>query len=434
MQKEWKTLVNHRSDLLTQDLILSGIRYHSNFKEFGYPFDYPYLRYIHSTGDIQWSKDRLEYVEKNHLIDDQYEQLIKYFERSLSEYRSYLKTFKEKIEKSHVAPGLVDEYFQRSIQAAGTIPRFIFEIQLGQKLEDEGFSPSQVAGSETDISRAAKELAEIGKKYNAYDLSVSEEMVSELQKVIDRYGYLGMKYFQGRSWCIWEAYQMAVDLSSSDDHQGNDQQTVDSQYARYLESLMRLRTEKWETMCYGTYLFRKMVIDHYSDIVHYDDLLSLRMKDVVDLFKKEFPSRSVFYERESFILEITDQGVELKSEDKQNKEEERNEEVKEIKGQIANKGKVRGKVRVVLSPKECSKIEKGDILVATMSTPDFLSGMAKAAAFVTDIGGITSHAAIVSREMNKPCVIGTQHATQILKDGDEVEVDADEGVVRILNT
>ncbi|MEX1026973.1 MAG: PEP-utilizing enzyme, partial [Candidatus Paceibacterota bacterium] len=107
--------------------------------------------------------------------------------------------------------------------------------------------------------------------------------------------------------------------------------------------------------------------------------------------------------------------------------------VKEIKGQIANKGKVRGKVKVVLSPKECSKIEKGDILVATMSTPDFLSGMAKAAAFVTDIGGITSHAAIVSREMNKPCIIATENATKILKDGDEVEVDANEGVVRILN-
>jgi pyruvate,water dikinase len=58
--------------------------------------------------------------------------------------------------------------------------------------------------------------------------------------------------------------------------------------------------------------------------------------------------------------------------------------------------------------------------------------MRKAGAIITDIGGITSHAAIVSREMKKPCIIATKIATQVLKDGDLVEVDADNGVVRIL--
>ena len=56
--------------------------------------------------------------------------------------------------------------------------------------------------------------------------------------------------------------------------------------------------------------------------------------------------------------------------------------------------------------------------------------MKRTAAFVTDAGGITSHAAIVSRELGKPCVIGTKIATKVLKDGDEVEVDAEKGVVR----
>jgi len=68
-----------------------------------------------------------------------------------------------------------------------------------------------------------------------------------------------------------------------------------------------------------------------------------------------------------------------------------------------------------------------------MSTPDFLPIMKKASAFVTDIGGITSHAAIVSREMQKPCIIGAKNATKILKDGMTIEVDADKGVVRILS-
>lgn len=67
-----------------------------------------------------------------------------------------------------------------------------------------------------------------------------------------------------------------------------------------------------------------------------------------------------------------------------------------------------------------------------MTTPDFVPIMKRASAFVTDEGGITCHAAIVSREMKKPCIIGTKIATQVLKDGDLVEVDADKGVVKIL--
>jgi phosphohistidine swiveling domain-containing protein len=104
----------------------------------------------------------------------------------------------------------------------------------------------------------------------------------------------------------------------------------------------------------------------------------------------------------------------------------------EIKGQIGNKGKAIGSVKIALLSQDFSKIEDGDILVTTMTTPDFVPMMQKAAAIVTDIGGLLCHAAIISREMQKPCVIGTKFATQILKDGDLVEVDADNGVVRVL--
>lgn len=67
-----------------------------------------------------------------------------------------------------------------------------------------------------------------------------------------------------------------------------------------------------------------------------------------------------------------------------------------------------------------------------MTTPDFVPAMKKAAAVITDEGGITCHAAIMSRELGIPCVIGTKIATKVLRDGDLVEVDAEKGVVRIL--
>jgi phosphoenolpyruvate synthase/pyruvate phosphate dikinase len=102
----------------------------------------------------------------------------------------------------------------------------------------------------------------------------------------------------------------------------------------------------------------------------------------------------------------------------------------EIEGTIAHKGIVRGTVKTVYGAKDIQKIKDGDVLVSPMTRPEFLPAMKKASAFVTDEGGITCHAAIVARELKKPCIIGTRIATKVLKDGDLVEVNADEGVVR----
>jgi phosphohistidine swiveling domain-containing protein len=109
-----------------------------------------------------------------------------------------------------------------------------------------------------------------------------------------------------------------------------------------------------------------------------------------------------------------------------------NEDVSEIKGMTAQLGCVKGIAKVVLSVKEVSKVQKGDILVTYMTSPDFLQAMKKASAFVTNEGGLTCHAAIIARELKTPCIIGTKIATKVIKDGDLIEVDANHGIVKIL--
>ena len=104
-----------------------------------------------------------------------------------------------------------------------------------------------------------------------------------------------------------------------------------------------------------------------------------------------------------------------------------------IKGMIAYPGLLKGRVKILKDRSEFYKIKKGDILVTKLTTPDFVPVMEKSAAIITDLGGITSHAAIVSRELNIPCIIGTKIATKVLKDGDLVEVDANKGIVKILS-
>jgi phosphohistidine swiveling domain-containing protein len=109
-----------------------------------------------------------------------------------------------------------------------------------------------------------------------------------------------------------------------------------------------------------------------------------------------------------------------------------NQTTTSLKGMSASSGTVQGKVKIVLRIEDIEKVNEGDILVASMTRPEMIVAMQKASAFITDEGGITCHAAIVARELKKPCIIGTKIATQVLKDGDLVEVDADAGVVRIL--
>ncbi|NQU98814.1 hypothetical protein HQ533_05065 [Candidatus Woesearchaeota archaeon] len=105
-------------------------------------------------------------------------------------------------------------------------------------------------------------------------------------------------------------------------------------------------------------------------------------------------------------------------------------DIKDIKGLVVSKGKVKGQVRLLSGARHFDSFKEGNILVTAMTSPDYIVAMRKAAAIVTDEGGVTCHAAIVSRELGIPCIVGTKIATRVLRDGEFVEVDADKGVVR----
>lgn len=104
-----------------------------------------------------------------------------------------------------------------------------------------------------------------------------------------------------------------------------------------------------------------------------------------------------------------------------------------IQGTIAFKGRVVGKVALVYGKADLPKVLEGDVLVASTTMPDYTPAMQRAVAFITAEGGITSHAAIVARELKRPCIVGTGNCMKLLKDGDLVEVDADNGVVKLIN-
>ena len=100
-----------------------------------------------------------------------------------------------------------------------------------------------------------------------------------------------------------------------------------------------------------------------------------------------------------------------------------------LKGLAASPGVAAGPVKIIKDVSEIDKVKDGDVLVTGMTNPDMVPAMKRAVAIVTNEGGTTSHAAIVSRELGIPCIVGTKNATKTLKTGDTITVDGKRGMV-----
>lgn len=162
----------------------------------------------------------------------------------------------------------------------------------------------------------------------------------------------------------------------------------------------------------------------YSVISEYKDVLGGRVTEAE--LKKRSKASVVVWQPQSILIASSSIAKKLNAELFWSKKSK----LDEVSGITASKGVAKGRAKVLLSSSQAGKMKKGDILIAGMTRPDYLGAMRKAAAIVTDEGGITCHAAIVSRELGIPGIVGTRHATQVFKDGDMIEVDAQRGIVR----
>jgi phosphohistidine swiveling domain-containing protein len=197
-------------------------------------------------------------------------------------------------------------------------------------------------------------------------------------------------------------------------------------------SLVKLRTASQDLVPRSEALIRKSLASIFPNISQYIEVISGQ-----DIIRGTIPEDAVLESRkEGYILVGNTLYIgtsRLEIEDAFNVTLEStiiSPETTEVRGQPAFAGKVSGTARIVYGVKELENVRNGDIIISPMTMPDMLPALHRAAAFVTDEGGIMCHAAIIAREMKKPCVVGTKFATQVFKDGDMVEVDADTGIVR----
>lgn len=176
--------------------------------------------------------------------------------------------------------------------------------------------------------------------------------------------------------------------------------------------------------------------------VAYEELVSMRFQEMQESLqnnklavprtrlKQRIKDHALVFARDKvYVLS----GQDLKEYRKIYQSKEKIGKIKELKGTVAFRGgKIKGKTRIIASDKQVKYFQKGEILVTQMTNPTYLPAIQKASAIVTDEGGLLCHAAIVSRELKIPCIIGTKIATKALKDGMVVEVDADKGAVKII--
>ncbi len=208
------------------------------------------------------------------------------------------------------------------------------------------------------------------------------------------------------------------------------------EYVDLIRTLVNVKMFNWDSISISGNNCRNLFtrIGQYGGFSHYDviELMPAEISHLLD--GEEIPERRIKSRREHpGLLRLGSKIYELDKNQIKDIRRHINEspaDAEQLNGIPVYLGRVKGRAFVIMHSDRINKMKKGRVLVCPMTNPDYMPAINKAKAIVTDEGGILCHAAIVSREFKIPCIIGTKAATKAFKDGDELEVDANKGIVR----
>ncbi|MFH1900183.1 MAG: PEP-utilizing enzyme [Patescibacteria group bacterium] len=287
----------------------------------------------------------------------------------------------------------------------------------------------------------------------------------KIQQHIKQYGYMGFFYFRGRTWTNVDVEKRIISWFKKDYlaevkklHKLLRHYNEWKKLARTLgltkDEILLIKTIKY--MAYCTNLFdeiwnymgysAKPLLNEVAKRLNitYKQLVEMDTVEIIDYLNKGKAIESGFKKiltlrlKDSAFLMIDGKVSILVGKKLQEYRKQENQGVIKkvksniIKGQCASAGKAQGRAVLVRGVSDLTKVKKGNIMVAKSTVPSFVPAMEKAAAIITEMGGLLSHAAIVSRELNTPCVVGIESVMDMFKDGDLVEVDATKGLVKKL--
>ncbi|MDR2580071.1 MAG: hypothetical protein LBC85_03650 [Fibromonadaceae bacterium] len=301
------------------------------------------------------------------------------------------------------------------------------------------------------------ELA-IGAKMEREGLGFDDATINALiDEHLEKYSWLATYRYIGEGWTetdvissigkhLGECQKKLDDLSSESKMRItklNEIKTINttiSYILRIAQDYAYLRTYRMDAVIEGDYRLRPMFLEIGKQLgMEYNDLIYLTHNEILALLngkktnfaikikkRKEFFSTYLVNESEIYVFEGLENKFDIS---------EMEVSPDSIVGTVAKMGRVKGTAKVIKSAQELGKINEGDIIVTPMTTIDMAIVLQKCSGIITEYGGIACHAAQLSREFNVPCIIGTETATKILKDGDVVEIIAEEmqGIVNLIN-
>lgn len=425
--------------------------------------------FITDGHQIYYKKDWVPLIEKGKVAAMQNNSafFLNYFKLSENATRELL-IFAQKIgkKKSFENPAVEIKEFFRLFLEVTSFWCVVFPISegveqiLNQKAQQLGFSSEQLAGwcapvRQNELIRQQSEAKLIGKRienlgiYDAYSLS-SDELFNLIKKKdfqladvllahVSEFGWVGTHNFWGESFNLEKLFAQLHELSAKN-HKPK-RSAIPKELKTEIElvqSLAFYRLDFADSANRSIYrcqaLFAAFAKKHGFD---FEDFVWMSNHELLDLekgawlvSKKEIAIRK---EKYGVIVENAKMRVIVGKELDELQDyllDNLAPVQKEVRGTPASKGKATGRVCVVTTPEESKLVQKGDVLVAPETTPDFVPAMHRAVAVVTEYGGLTSHAAIICREFGIPCIVGAKAATRSLKTGQIVEVDAEKGIVK----
>jgi|APSaa5957512535_1039671.scaffolds.fasta_scaffold01563_16 phosphohistidine swiveling domain-containing protein len=469
----WIKIVERQNCPLFLNLICSGMTDEYTKKILGEELGYDF--YVYLNGEVYISSESSKNIEKkfNSLISKKGLVSIESFlEKWYQVSNRLLETSRGSKDYVHKSNGEVSEFFLKitgvfhslstALMLVVPVGKYLeeqikgFLIDKGRKdIERELFvltRPDKKNENELEYE-SIKKISELIKEGNL-SLDGSDERLNELiEEHINEYGHINSgRYFRD----AWSKKDILNRLSSK--LKENTKETLfggekgllselklsakEKKIVAIAKKYAYFRTYRMNVFVKAGFLLRDLLFEIAKRLkIGFDELIYMTPGEVISCLNSELDASVVEIKQrfETYGYYVKDGYVETFSGDNYLKFKEKyfsnlsKSFGNDLKGTVAHKGVVKGIVKIVKSVSDLNKVGSGDILVSPMTIPSFVPAMEKAAGFVTDEGGILCHVAIVSREMKKPCVIGTKHATTVLKDGMLVEVDAIKGIVRILN-
>lgn len=453
--------------------VQQSIQYAMGAYEFARAFDISDIDnqiYIYNGNTTEFFFDKKDEKKAREAFKEKFENpefINSYFDQVLAEGKKALRKISElsdKIDSSNIKEThlemerIMAEFypFAWSLWLAR-----VFEETLREKLQGAGFDSSDAVLSmlafpklKTPILECDEKITEIAQLIGN---SMTEEAKSLAVKTSRDFGWMGVynhldepytkahymneaKKLVGKSNLEFIKKQKVKEREENinffaDYVEGIKDEVLRNQLVLY-NKIVYLR-EKREEFRNRLVINNKTIYEFEAKQIHLElkDVILLSTEEILDCLEGNIDLVKIKIEcakrRKSFVVLFSEGQVKVSAGLGAYNELIKESEGSKTKGQIAyhSTERVIGPARIVLSNADVEKVKDGDILISSMTKPDFLPAMKKAVAFVTDEGGLLCHASIVSREMKKPCIIGTKIATKIFKDGDIVEVDAERGVV-----